>query len=881
MKVSASVDKRIIMRKILSIALVLSGAFFFLAIFPENAHAQFTTVTATVTDPNGIPYAAGTMSAILTPSAPGGFRLSGQPYSGRVGPATLDSTGKFTANFGDVTLITPSAQWQITVNSNPGGILPPLGTGGQTIVFTSTGTTISGGSVVNISTSLNALAPKLTNFAGTGSGSVTSVSGTAPIVATPSPIIGVGTISCPTCNTSAATIAGTIVSPQVAFGTGANAIGGSATFTWADGTNSKGLFQGPPTASFSTNIQNYIPVGIPELHTNRWVQSGDTDTNFVGNIMFMQSDKDLGGYGTLTVTDATNAVSGPLVGTESDLYFNVPVGQTNPNIQTGYETLVKAYGPGTSSGTAAYQGSSINGGTGTITTARGFEANLNNNTGGGTIVNSFGFDSDDMANKGTTLNAAFHASTQTAGANNWGFFSAATNKDTFGILSAVSLTAAPFKVTSYPSVPTSDLFIGTTGGAAGNASITGTQSVGIGQGALASMTQPSGSTNQQNTAVGYNACNAITSGRFTTCIGHNAGLLLTGNGTGVEDTVDTLIGESAGLNLTSSGAAVTHFVCVGEDSCVGTTTGGATTAVGDHSGGGFNSMSSSVMIGNSAGGNGSVTTSTSTNDVIIGAGAAVAATGAFAGNVIVGEAAAPVATAISNDVFIGLTSGQAITTAGDMVCVGRGSCGAETSTGSTVAVGSRAGAANLGGGAVFIGFQACQNATGSGNTFNICIGDQPALAAVGDTNEIVVGVTATGAGSNTATIGNSSLTDAYFGSSTPTAIVHGKGFNTATNCSSSASPAVCGSASAGSVAVPTGTNATLVVNTTAVTANSQIFVQSDDTLGTKLSVTCNSTLASLIVEPVVTARTGGTSFTITISGTTTTNPVCLSYFIVN
>jgi hypothetical protein len=104
---------------------------------------------------------------------------------------------------------------------------------------------------------------------------------------------------------------------------------------------------------------------------------------------------------------------------------------------------------------------------------------------------------------------------------------------------------------------------------------------------------------------------------------------------------------------------------------------------------------------------------------------------------------------------------------------------------------------------------------------------------------------------------------------------------TSTNCSSGASPAVCGSAAAGSVAVPTGTNATLTVNTTAVTANSQIFVQQDDTLGARLSVTCNSTLSSLIVEPVVTARSAGTSFTVTISGTTVTNPVCLSYFIVN
>lgn len=106
-------------------------------------------------------------------------------------------------------------------------------------------------------------------------------------------------------------------------------------------------------------------------------------------------------------------------------------------------------------------------------------------------------------------------------------------------------------------------------------------------------------------------------------------------------------------------------------------------------------------------------------------------------------------------------------------------------------------------------------------------------------------------------------------------------YQTNTNCSSSASPAVCGSAAAGSVAVPTGTNATLQINTTAVTANSQIFMQSDDTLGTRLGVTCNTTLASLIVEPVISTRVAATSFTVTISGTTTVNPVCLSYFIVN
>lgn len=100
------------------------------------------------------------------------------------------------------------------------------------------------------------------------------------------------------------------------------------------------------------------------------------------------------------------------------------------------------------------------------------------------------------------------------------------------------------------------------------------------------------------------------------------------------------------------------------------------------------------------------------------------------------------------------------------------------------------------------------------------------------------------------------------------------------NCSSSASPAVCGSAVAGSVALPTGAVPTIVVNTTAVTANSQIFANVDESLGTKLGVTCNTTLSTLL-NPVVTARTVGTSFTLTINATIAVNPACLSYFIIN
>lgn len=100
-------------------------------------------------------------------------------------------------------------------------------------------------------------------------------------------------------------------------------------------------------------------------------------------------------------------------------------------------------------------------------------------------------------------------------------------------------------------------------------------------------------------------------------------------------------------------------------------------------------------------------------------------------------------------------------------------------------------------------------------------------------------------------------------------------YSTATNCNSSASPAVCGSAAAGSFVLAAAAT-TVTVNTTAVTANSQIIVVNDDSLGTRLSVTCNTALDQVFVS----GRVPATSFTIT--GTApVTNPNCYSYIILN
>lgn len=108
---------------------------------------------------------------------------------------------------------------------------------------------------------------------------------------------------------------------------------------------------------------------------------------------------------------------------------------------------------------------------------------------------------------------------------------------------------------------------------------------------------------------------------------------------------------------------------------------------------------------------------------------------------------------------------------------------------------------------------------------------------------------------------------------------------TNSNCSgvgTAANPSVvtCGSAAAGSFSCATNASGgTCQVNTTSVTANSQIFIQEDDSLGTKLSVTCNTANLSPTNAPVA-ARSGGASFTISL-GTVSVNPECFSYFIVN
>ena len=111
-------------------------------------------------------------------------------------------------------------------------------------------------------------------------------------------------------------------------------------------------------------------------------------------------------------------------------------------------------------------------------------------------------------------------------------------------------------------------------------------------------------------------------------------------------------------------------------------------------------------------------------------------------------------------------------------------------------------------------------------------------------------------------------------------ILTAKLYATVTNCSSKASPAVCAAAMAGSAVIAAGAT-TVVVNTTAVTANSQILVTADESLGTKLTATCNTQGLTALGAPRISARVAATSFTVKIDTGPTTNPLCFSYMIIN
>lgn len=147
-----------------------------------QAQGGFTTVTGTITGPDGIVWACGSISAQLITAGGASATLNGGGFTTQTSPVSLGcpttpgtgAPGSFAMRLADSGVINPSnTTWQFTVNMTP-GIAPPAGTGPQSFTFTTaincstnTPSTCTANSM-SITAQLSAAAPKLSNSSGGG-----------------------------------------------------------------------------------------------------------------------------------------------------------------------------------------------------------------------------------------------------------------------------------------------------------------------------------------------------------------------------------------------------------------------------------------------------------------------------------------------------------------------------------------------------------------------------------------------------------------------------------------------------------------------------------------------------------------------------------------
>jgi len=119
--------------------------------------AQFTAVSGTVVDPNGLPYAYGTITPVLVTSGTPIFTASNQPYTPPTQSTGLYSNGSFLVQLADNTTLSPGGtQWNFTVCSAVGTVQPSVGQG--PVCFTLAAPITISGASQNISANLQAAA---------------------------------------------------------------------------------------------------------------------------------------------------------------------------------------------------------------------------------------------------------------------------------------------------------------------------------------------------------------------------------------------------------------------------------------------------------------------------------------------------------------------------------------------------------------------------------------------------------------------------------------------------------------------------------------------------------------------------------------------------
>jgi hypothetical protein len=301
-----------------------------------------------------------------------------------------------------------------------------------------------------------------------------------------------------------------------------------------------------------------------------------------------------------------------------------------------------------------------------------------------------------------------------------------------------------YEAGEYQSTNTSATFIGAL---AGQGTST-TANSGSGQTAIGYAALQNGSTGTYDTAIGYLACNNLTTASYNICIGSNAGLYLTTGANNVGIGTNSL-GKGGGS--TSASGTIANSVAVGYLAGSGLQNGASGDVVVGYQAGQYAStITTAVLIGANAGAGTSSTANSGNGQTAVGYGALQnASTTTF--DTAVGYEALNGLTTAAGNVAVGTNALLLDQTGANNSSVGQSALRYIT-TGNNTALGYQSGA--------FISGGATQN---TGTTNGVFVGYNAFPLAATDANEIVVGATATGNGSNTVTVGNSSVTDFYPG----------------------------------------------------------------------------------------------------------------------
>jgi len=157
-------------------------------------------------------------------------------------------------------------------------------------------------------------------------------------------------------------------------------------------------------------------------------------------------------YAFYNVGDFTALGNKTGIGLENDVYYTDT--GTNATILPALLTDPTTFGSANyTNPVTGIQSLVVHLGSGVMTTGAAFLAGGNANLGAGSITNSSGFVALDQAHVGATTTAGFYAAPQTSCSGCYGYFSASTNKDSFGNLTATTVSSPRFKSTGTVLIP--------------------------------------------------------------------------------------------------------------------------------------------------------------------------------------------------------------------------------------------------------------------------------------------------------------------------------------------------------------------------------------------------------------------------------------------